>query len=191
AYARHNDKTIKEHCIDKFVRPLRSSIHWTKIGNKPHREIQYVNARNNDSTDTRDSVYIILDSLARIAHCFVKAFKRYMTFPLDRKELIWILEGLRWSQDNIVNLMTLLHAHYTGKITLPRDELSYVHQFLNENIHSPENIFLYGYKYIYKKYERPRRLKRNVLRNKKLSDSYNYPPRTLPDPNDLSSVPAL
>jgi hypothetical protein len=149
---RHNDSSIKEHYIDYFTRPPP------------------------DQKPVMDDIH---DSHVRIVHYIKKLFNKIMTFPLDREELLWLCGAMKWHDDNVIAPMKILWYIAQGKIKASSKEYNQLIDIFNENVLSDKNVFGLGYKRLYLKYDRPRRLERNKKRNKKLSEwsgrkTYDY-----------------
>jgi len=139
---RHNDDIPKrEHYIDNFTRPPP------------------------DQKPVMDDIH---GSHVRTVHDIKKMVNRIMTFPLDREELLWLHCDLKWHHDNVFEPMKILWYITQGKLKASSEEYNQLIDIFNENVLSDNNVFGLGYKRLYLKYDRPRRLEGNKRRNNKL-----------------------
>jgi hypothetical protein len=112
----------------------------------------------------------IHDSQTRIVYNIKKMLNRIMTFPLDREELLWLHGAIKWYDENVIGPMKILWYITQGKLNASSEEYNELIDIFNDNVLSDNNVFGLGYKRLYLKYDRPRRLERNKIRNKKLSE---------------------
>lgn len=184
SWFRHNDKTIPEHYIDNFTRK-KGPIKWTEALS---RSVQ---------------VYIQLAKLVETLPLksdererFCSALEMKMHELNARTTMLGIL-GMKakYDRENIPVPNWLQEAH--KKITEFGDreerQRRYIDHLIEYHLDSAVE-YVYNLRMsdplyrevskIYMNYLRPKRLERNEKRNKKLSDLYNYPPRTLPEPID-------
>jgi hypothetical protein len=146
---RHNDSNIPEHYIDNLISPK----------------------------DKEKSPNVQLaEEIFKIAHTINKISKRIMSFPLDKEQLDWLNRRLEWFIDNILFLHNMIADITTGRLEAPPGtSKKALCTILKENILSENNVFGRGYIPLYVIYDRPMRLERNKIRNKKLS-KWDGPP---------------
>ena len=72
--------------------------------------------------------------------------------------------------DNVIAPMKIMWYITQGKLKASSEECNQLIDIFNQNVISEKNVFGLGYKRLYLKYDRPRRLERNKIRNKKLSE---------------------
>lgn len=145
-YFRHNDSEIKEHYVDNFVRPK-------EFEKNPGLKIS--------------------EEYLKIGHSIEKISKRIMSFPLTLEERKSLNIRLEWFKHNFLVPLDMIADITTGRLKVPPENRAEIRKALWElatySLYSEANPFVRGYDFIYKKYDQPRRLERNRLRNAKIS----------------------
>jgi hypothetical protein len=155
SYARHNDPNIPEHYIDNFTRPKQMT---------PYREMQ--------------------DGYSNFGRVVRETTRRLMKLPLTDQELEEMWSAMEWVTYNIACPMEILGRVYSGKLKVSQKKRQELEIQLLQGLKSKKNIFGPGgleSLSLYQKYIMPSNINRRKALNQKIRDSYNYPPRTLPD----------
>jgi hypothetical protein len=112
------------------------------------------------------------ESHLRMAHYSEKLLKKIMTFPLDKEDLLWLNRSMNWHYENVFIPMTIMWDDLCGRVKLSPEDRDELLNMFNENMLSDKNVFGMGYKRLYQKYDRPKRLERNKKRNRLLAEAH-------------------
>jgi hypothetical protein len=116
----------------------------------------------------------------RYGHHIKETTRRLCELPLTDDELMWLVSGLQFESDGILDPLEEL-GRLKGQRTDP-NEIRKLHETILRNLKSEKNIFLNGLKSsdVYQKYIVPAMADRRNAINDKLRESYNFPKPTLP-----------
>ena len=161
-YFLHNDRRLLDCYIDNL------------LFQTPYREMQ--------------------DGLSQFGHVVGDTIRRLLKLPLTDEELKEVWSALEWSFYNILCPTEILKKVWCGKLNFSPEKRADLELLLFNNLKSKKNMFGPGgleSLSLYQKYIVPSNINRRKVINQKLRDSYNFPPRTLPSPEDDLSNPSL
>jgi hypothetical protein len=145
---RHNDSSIGEHYVDNFLKRHNGEEGFLLMME------QYILKRLTD---------------------IVRIIERIKSFELTDKDLKRWNRGVKWFNDNFTSpLNAVADTTEDGEFKNSPECRRALVALARETWNSTENVFAesckYGYKYLYDKYEGPKRQERNRLRIAKLSE---------------------